>query len=306
AQLNFVFKDSTEYPAYQQLQAEIDSLAADLELIRHWEILEQQSNSIASCDRTLTTINNKQANLHNLERFRQQIEQLQTNLHQKIQGYTDQLNELYNKLSNIKTQKEAQKLQAEINSKSSYYHQSQQEERYKSICTEVNLLSNLLQIFATQKVDTVQACQAEKERLQKWRSEIEEIPATVLTRFDAMVAQLEQTQQQIKNQQRNAAIKWLESLETQSQQLQSTNSAKKLDRAHELLKSIKQQQYQYQHILQAEQQQVLAQIINNCVEIQNQDKESQIITLFQQLPHERRENLLKKLPQYLSGTTEEF
>lgn len=196
AQLDFVFKGSTEYPNYQQLQAEIDSLAEDFERIRSWESLYQQSNSIASCDRTLTTIDNEQASLHSLERFRQQVEQLQTNLRQR--------------------------------------------------------------------------------------------------------------KQQIENQQRDAARKWLEGLETQSQRLKSTETVNKLDNANALLKQIKTQKHQYEQILQAEQRKVFEQIINDCVEIQNQDKESKIITLFQELPREQRENLLKKLTQYLSGTTEEF
>jgi hypothetical protein len=306
AQLDFVFKDSTEYSIYQQLQAEIDSLAEDLELIRYWESLYQQSNSIASCDRALASIDNEQASLHNLDRFRQQIEQLQINLRQRKQGYIGQLEELYGKLSNIKTQKEAQKMQGELNNKSAYYRESQEEERYQSICSELNLVSSLLQISATQKLDTLQACQAEKERLLKWQEESGEITATVQTHFDSMIAQLEQTQQQIENQQRDAARKWLEGLEVQNRSLESIEPVKKLDNANQLLKKVKQQRHQYQPVLQAEQQQILKQIINNCVEIQNQDKESKILTLFQELPREQRESLLKRLSEYLSGTTEEF
>jgi hypothetical protein len=306
AQLDFVFKGSTEYPNYQQLQAEIDSLAEDLERIRNWENLYQQSNSIASCDRILSAIDNEQDSLHNLERFRQQLEQLRANLRQRKQGYVEQLDELYGKLSNIKTQKEAQKLQGEITSKSSYYRESQEEERYQSICSELNLVSSLLQISATQKADTLKACQAEKERLLKWREESGEITATVQTRFDSMIAQLEQTQQQIENQQRDAAREWLEGLEIQNRSLESIEPVKKLDNANQLLKKVKQQRHQYQSVLQAEQQQIIEQIINNCVEIQNQDKESKIITLFQELPREQRESLLKRLTEYLSGTTEEF
>lgn len=306
AQLDFVFKDSTEYSIYQQLQAEIDSLAEDLDLIRHWESLYQQSNSIASCDRTLASIDDEQAKLHNLDRFRQQIEQLQTNLYQRKQGYIGQLEELYGKLSNIKTQKEAQKMQGELNNKSAYYRESQQEERYQLICSELNLVSSLLQISTTQKLDTLQACQAEKERLLTWQEESGKITAAVQTRFDSLIAQLEQIQQHITNQQRDAARKWLESLEVQNRSLESIEPVSKLDKANQLLKQIKQQKYQYQPILQAEQQKVIEKIVNNCVEFQNQDKESKIITLFQELPREQRESLLKRLPEYLSGTTEEF
>lgn len=306
--LDFVFKDSTEYPVYQQLQAVIDSLAEDLEQIRNWENIVAQSNSIASCDRISATINNEQASLQNFERFQQQIEQLQVNLNHRKQNYIEQLDELYSQFDSIKNQKEAQKLQVELNNQSAYYRESHEEERYQAIYRELSLLSQLLEIYATQKVNTIEAWQAEKERLRKWQEDTGEIPVTLQNRFDSMVAELEQTQQQIEKQQSDAAKKWLEGLESQNKLLKSQkkNQESKLENATQLLKLIKKQKRQYQQILQTEQKEVLEQIISNCVEIQNQDKQSKILTLFQELPREQRKSLLKRLTEYLSGTTEEF
>ncbi len=303
AKLDFVFKDSTEYPNYQHLRDQISLVASDIERISNWESLYLQSNSIASSDRTLETISNEQVKLHNIEHFRPNIQQLQEHLLQRKQGYIGQLDELYGKLSSIQTLKEAQKLQTDLTNKSAYYRESQEEQRYQAICSEVNLLISLLQISATQKVDTVPACRDERERLVKWRQNTEQMTPRVQTLLDSMLANLEQTQQHIENQQTDAAKKWLDGIETEYTRLEQYTSAKKLVAANDLYKQITKQRHQHEQMLEA-QKQTLEQIINHCVEIQNQDKESKILVLFQELPRKKRESLLKKLAKYLSGTEE--
>lgn len=305
AKLDLVFKDSSEYPTYQQLQAQIGFLTEDLERISHLERY-QQSNSITSCDRALEIIRNEQVNLHYLDRFRPQLLQLEEHLHQTKQGYIVQLNKLYGKLDSIKTLKEAQKLQRELVDRSANYRESQEEQRYEAICSEVNQLINLLQISETQKVDTVQACQVERERLLQWR-DTEEITQQLQTLLESMLANLEQTQQQIEKEQQSAARTWLEILENQDTRLeQFTDSVKKLEAASQLLKQIKKQRNQHKQMLEAEQKHTVERIINHCLEIQNQDRESTILVLFQKLPREQRENLHKRLAEYLSSTTEEL
>ncbi|KAF3886501.1 MULTISPECIES: hypothetical protein [Nostocales] len=300
AKLDFVFKDSTEYPTYQQLQTQINLVLEDLEHLRHWENLYQQSQSIAACDRTLATLADGQANLHNIERFRPKFQKWQEQLLQRKQGYIGQLDELQRKLPTIKTLKEAQKLQGELATKLAYYRESQEEQRYQAICAEVSLLIELLQISTIQKLDTIAACQAERERLLQWRQHKENMTPTVQTVFDSMLTNLNGTQQQIENQQKEAAKIWLDNLETQSTRLEEyTNASKKLTSANELYKQIRQQKRQHEGILEPEQKQILEQMINLCVEIQNQDTESQIITLFERLPRKKQEGLLKKLEGYL-------
>ncbi len=58
-------------------------------------------------------------------------------------------------------------------------------------------------------------------------------------------------------------------------------------------------------MLEAIQKQTLEQMVIRCGEIQNQDRESKIIVLFQELPLNKRESLYNRLAQYLSGATEE-
>ncbi len=305
AQLNLIFNDSSEYTAYQELQAVIDSVAEDIECINRWEGLYKQSNSIASCDSTLETIA-QQAILHDIERFKPQLEQLKQNLTTKKQGYIDQLNELEAKLGSVINHKDAQTLQNEFNSKLSYYQASQQEARYRAIGSELNILNNLLQISAAQKVDTIDNCKLEKERLQQWRQNTGEITTTVQTRYDAMLAELEKIQQKLENQRRESTKKWFDEVVGKKQRLETKSESVRLNDAITLLKQIKQQKNQHEEILQSEEQQTLNEINTYCLEIQNQDKESKIISLFQELPLDKRESLLQRLADISASTTEEF
>ncbi|MBD1902080.1 hypothetical protein NDI44_24470 [Trichocoleus sp. DQ-A3] len=303
AKLELVFKDSTDYPDYQQLQEQIHLLESDLEQIHNLETRYQQSQSIAGCDLTLAVIANEQANLHNLDRFRAKLLQLENQLRQRKQGYIQQLNELQNKLSSVKTLKEAQKLQKELTDQSTYYRESQEEERYGAIHSEVSLLISLLKIAATQKVDSVQACQAELERLSQWRERenTEEITSTVQAVLDSLTQEVEKSKQQIQKRQKLAATTWLESIEKQDAQLkQFTDSATKLDTASQLLSKLKKQRQQHEDVLETEQKQILERIFTRCEEIQNQDAESKILALFQDLPRQQQESLLKKLTEYVS------
>lgn len=306
AHLKLIFNDSSEYNAYQKLQTVIDSVAEDMKLMNYWESLYKQSNSIASCDSALETISQEKATLHDINRFEVQLEQLQANLANKKQGYIDQLNELETKLSSITNQKEAQTLQTALTNKSSYYQASQLEKSYHSVCSELSTLNNLLQITETQKVDTIDKCTLEKERLQQWRQNTGEIPATVQNRYNAILAELEKAQQKLENQQREAAKKWFDDVVAKKQRLETKSESVKLNDAISLIKQIKQQKHQYEHTLQLEEQQTLSEISTYCLEIQNQDKESKIISLFQELPRSQRESLLQRLTDISASTTEEF
>lgn len=303
AKLELVFKDSTDYPNYQQLQEQIQWLESDLEKIHNLETVCQQNQSIAGCDRTLAEITNKQANLRNLDRFKSKLLQLENELRQRKQSYIQQLNELQNKLSSVKTLKEAQKLQKELTDQSTYYRESQEEEQYQAISSEISLLISLLKIAATQKVDSVQACQAELERLSQWREReaTEGITPTIQALLDSLIQEVEKSKQQIQKRHKRAAISWLQSIEKQDAQLeQLTDSATKLDTANQLLSKLKKQRQQHEDVLETEQKQIIERIFTRCEAIQNQDTESKILALFQDLPHPQQESLLKKLTEYVS------
>lgn len=138
AKLDLVFQESNESDNYQQLQDKIILLELDLEQIQNWESLNQQSNSIADCDKNLAIITKDKINLHDLERFSSKLEQLENQLCQRKQGYIQRLNELQNKLSSITTWQEAQKFQKELFECSRYYQESALKEQYETICSKIN------------------------------------------------------------------------------------------------------------------------------------------------------------------------
>lgn len=308
ARLDLVFKDSSEYTAYLQLQDRIRLVEEDLDRVRKLELLCQQSQSIAACDDTLEVIGNEQVSLNELERFQPKLLKLEEDLRSKKQSYLDQLEQFQNKAVNLETFKEASKLRRDLAEKGGCYRTSQHQERYEAIAAEVDLLVALFQISESQKVDTVQACQGEIERLNQWRSAIAEIPPTVQSHLERMLTKLERTRQSHEEKRRRAATSWLEGLikHQETNLTQATEAVQKLDVASQMLKLIQKQRSQHEEFLDAAQQQKLEVIVQTCSAIQQQTAENQIITLFQKLNREQKMDLYRKLSEYLSNTTEEF
>jgi len=251
AKLDLIFKDSSDYPAYLQLQEQIRLLEEDLERILRLESLCQQSQSITACDDALKAVSNERESLRCLDRFGQKLLEFEELLRGKKQGYINYLDQLQGKLASVATLKEAHQLQRELGEKSAYYRESQEQKRYELLSLEVNQLVNLLQIAETQKVNTVQSCQTEIERLLQWRDTTEKIAPIVQTLLESLLQKLEQTRQQIQEQQKRTTTNWVEALENQVSQLeQLPDAVSRLDAASQLLKQIKNQRSKHDEILQ--------------------------------------------------------
>jgi type I site-specific restriction endonuclease len=98
----------------------------------------------------------------------------------------------------------------------------------------------------------------------------------------------------------------LEALQNQATRLEElTDSTKKYELANNLIKQINSQRNQNAETFSS-QQQFVQPILNRCIEILRQERETQILDLFQQLPREHRINLYQRLSNYLGNTTEEF
>ena len=307
ARLDLVFKDSSEYPTYLQLQEQIRLTEADLSRIQQLEMLPQQSQSLAACDEALEQIGNEQVKLHDLERFQPKLLMFETALQSKKQGYLDQLEQLQNRVGSLETLKEASKLQRELAEKSACYRNSPQQEHYELIAAEVELLVSLFQIANNQKTDTAQDCQGEIDRLHQWRDANGSIVPAIQSKLEQLLGKLEETQQTHQKKQLRAATSWLKGLEEHETKLsQLTELPQKLDAANQLLKLIRKQRHSHEESLETTQKQTLERIDQSCLEILRETTESQIITLFQELTREQKVNLHRKLEAYLSNTTEEF
>lgn len=134
----------------------------------------------------------------------------------------------------------------------------------------------------------------------------------ILKRLENIILERESKEQQekhlqIQKQQKSATKAWLEKLENQNTRLEKfTEPDQKIEAASQLYKEIAQWRNQHEERLTAKQKQTLERIVNRCIEIQNQDRESKILVLFRELPLAQRESLYNRLAKYLSGATEEF
>lgn len=307
AQLDFAFKDSAEYPAYQQLQERIELLKDDLELVQSLETRNRQSDSLARCHEALEEISNERVLLHHLDRFRERLSQLEESLQRKIQTYTQELNEFEQNLENVTTARAAQKLHEELLKKSSCYSNSEIEEQYEAISLNIKQLIELLQITESAKLNTVQACQAQLDRLIQWRDTIEDLTPQLGERVDYLCAELERTKAQILQEQKPIIENWLKELSSECSQLyRLIDDSEKLEAANQLLKQIQSQKSQYIELLSPMDRQSLEYIERQCIDEQGKHKANQILVLFQQLPRLQRRNLYEKLAEYLSDATEEF
>jgi hypothetical protein len=307
AKLEFFFQDSTDYQDYQALQELIQLLRNDLEQVRDLETRASQSNSIATCSEILAVIENEQLTLHERDRFQGRIAQLADNLRKEIQTYTQELNEFEQELEASSIVQAVQRLQEKVLQKAARYSGSEQESRYQTIVTEIKLLVDLLQMAKTGERKTVEICQEQIAKLQKWKNSFESLSPNLQERFDSISQEIEETKAQILARQKVAAEEWLNNIEHQGAQLsQLIDDTKRLDAANKLLKQIQTQKSQHIELLNPDRQQSLANIERQCIEEQSKDKTNKIIVLFQQLPHLERQSLYEQLAQYLSDATEEF
>jgi hypothetical protein len=308
AKLDLVFKESTGYAAYLQLQDQIQALEQDLERMRRLESLYQGSASISACDDALEEMGDEQISFNDLERFRPKLIQFEELLHRRKQEQIERLQQIETQIATITTLKDAKTLQRELGEKAVEYRNSQEEKRYEAIFSEVNLLVSLLQIAEAQKFDTLQGCQAERDRLNHWKETVEELSPTLNSIVGSLLAKVDQAQHALQERQLKTATTWLEALVKQETQLtQLANSDKQLDAAHQLLKQLNSQRNKYEDILSPDQRDVLEQIRTTCSEIQRQNTENQIITLFRGLTQDQRARLLQRLAEeYAVAKTEEF
>ncbi len=168
ARLELVFKDSSQYAVYQSLQQEFQQLKDDLEKLQSLENCSQQSSSIASCHEAQANIRTGQSTLHHLDRFQQKLAELERNLQHKVETYTQELDDFEHRSKHLATAKEAQKLREELLKQSARYAESALGDRYETISTNIRYLIELLQISEVE-IKTLEACQAQLEKLIQWK-----------------------------------------------------------------------------------------------------------------------------------------
>lgn len=85
AKLDLVFRDSTDYLPYRQLQEQIRCLKEDIERISRLETRQQQDSSIDLCNEVLKIIEDEQAKFHDLGRFQPKLSKLKEHLRRRVE-----------------------------------------------------------------------------------------------------------------------------------------------------------------------------------------------------------------------------
>lgn len=311
ARLELVFQGSADYPAYQDLQQQIQILSDDITQIQNLEARFQKCNDISSCKDVLEIIsriiNNEQLIFHNLERFRGRLLNLEETVRKKIQDFISELQEFEYNLEYLTTVRDAQRFQEDLLRKSSQYINSDVEEQYEAIKLELKLLIELLQIAESIHTNTLDSCQEKLYRLREWQSITEGLSVNLRDRLESLCAEIEEKKAEITQQQKIAAEEWLKELGNQcSQMYRLLDDEEKLLTANDILQQIQNKKYQYIGLLNSLHQQSLNYIESQCLEEQSKNKANQILVLFRQLPRLQRRNLYERLEPYLSDDTEEL
>ncbi|PSB31008.1 hypothetical protein C7B82_07770 [Stenomitos frigidus ULC18] len=306
ARLEFAFKDSSEYVDYQLLQQQFQPLRDDLEKLQVLEALSQQSYSISSCHKALSTIHSEQITLNHLDRFRQKLAELEGNLQHKVQTYTQELDDFEHRSKHLVSAKEAQMLHEELLKQSARYAQSESSDRYEALSTNIRLLIELLQISEAES-KTLEACQSQREKLAQWKGNIDVLDPLLQERFDSIRAATEQTEARLLQRQQGEVERWLTALENQAAEFDRlTDVSDKGKLANKLLQKIEREQDQRAEALSVTQQEALKAIQRQCEAEIAKDCENQIKVLFERIPRPRRVGFYRELEALLSDPTEEF
>ncbi|MEH2365246.1 hypothetical protein [Nostoc sp.] len=298
AKLDIVFQDSADYGDYQEIQPQIQRLKNDLEQIQSLEIRYQQSNSIASCNDVLLIIGSHQFNIYNADRFQERITQLEVNVRRKIQEYTVELQEYNHSIEYLTTVGDAQRFQKELLKKSHCYSRSQVEADYEAIISELAPLIDLLQIADLSKLETLETCQAQLDRLEDWENKTERLREKFSDRVQSLRTEIEQKQSQFLQQ-------WLKYLENSCTEINQLSDIGKLEAANNLLEQIQAEKNNYINLFSIPETQLLENIERQCIEERNKDIVNQIFVLFRQLSDLQQHNVYEDLGQILSEKTEE-
>ncbi|MBD2364931.1 hypothetical protein H6G36_27855 [Anabaena minutissima FACHB-250] len=310
AKLELVFKGSADYPAYQDLQQQIQLLSDDITQIQNLEARFQQCDDISSCkdvlEITSRVISNEQLIFHDLDRFRGRILNLEETVRKKIQEFISELQEFEYNLEYLTTVRDAQRFQEELLRKSSQYINSDVEEQYEAIKLELKRLIELLQIAESIHTNTLDSCQEKLNRLREWQNITEGLSVNLRDRMESLCAEITARKAEIRQQQKIAAQNWLQQLAHQLAQINILlDDEEKLLTANNILQQIQNQKHLYFDLLEPVDQQSLELIENQCLEEQSKNKANQILLLFRQLTRLQQQNLYERLGKYLSDETED-
>ena len=227
----------------------------------------------------------------------------------KIDICLAQIENLSRRLGSNATQNEYTEIVSDIEQLVEGVPEAKSQQTYQHIIHQIEqqqkALNSLLEQWQEQCVEINSSAQANqlKEQIisQKNRfteSDSQQQVNTILTNLETKITKL-RSQEQILEKQK-AAQKWFDALANKLRDFKSLNNNQaKLKTANDILGQITIQKNTQFEILNKEQQQLIEQFEKQCQEIINQDRETQIIAIFQNLTDDQKVSLYQKLSQYL-------
>jgi RNAse (barnase) inhibitor barstar len=304
AKLEYIFKDSSHYGNYQQLQIRIDELDDALEVVRELEKLKQRSNSIIECQNSQQKLAEAGQNIS--DRFQPQIQAIAQYLSDRLDQYQHELGDLEQRLTTITGLKPCQSLEIELSRKSSHYLGSNiDEERYRLIQSQLSRLQELYKLADTAKRQTLEDYDRHLQALQKWLDEDSQVPEWMGDRYNTIRRDTEKHRQAFIDEKRKQAREWAHQIDLAWQAVDvDSNNDRQAKSADELKQRINEEKPDYTLGLTEDLDSTIKEIEQKCNSIIDSNLEIQIISRFRQLPQSRRNSLYTKLQDYLTDKTE--
>ena len=303
-----IFKQSSQEATCQLLQQQVTELQEDFQRLYDLETRSKNLSAVIAIQQALETIGIEQAKFHNFLHFQTQITTLQEDLQRQIQKYADQLEGLRHRLTTTTTSKDAYKLRDELLTKDAHYMGGNLEQTYQALLEEVKHLAELLRIGeSARRASTIDDCHKSRERLLRWQTECSNLTEHLSVQAQSFITLLENNEQTIHQKQVSDAELGLRELEAHAFEMyRSESEAERLAAATRLLKKTEAHRNAFAEYLTTEQQNSLERIENSCIEEQEKDSANEIILKFQRLSRPKREEVYKKMAQYLTYLTEDF
>lgn len=226
-----------------------------------------------------------------------------------INSCLSQIQNLSRRLGSNATQNDYIRIVSDIEQLVEGVPEAKSQQTYQQIIHQIEqqqkALNSLLEQWQKHYVEINSSAQANqlKEQIisQKNRfteSDSQQQVNTILTKLETKITELRSQEQIIEKQ--KAAQKWFNTLANKQQEFNTLdNNQAKLKTANDILGQITIQKNTQLEILNKEQQQLIKQFEDQCQEIINQDRETQIIAIFQNLTDDQKISLYQKLSQYL-------
>ncbi len=305
AKLDLVFKDSSHYGNYQQLQTKIDELDDALDVVRDLDKLKQKSNSIIECRNSQQKLAEESQNIS--DRFQSQIQAIAQYLSDRLDQYRHELEDLEKRLTSITGLKPCQSLEIELSRKSSHYLGSEiDEERYRLIQSQLSRLQELYKLADTAKRQTLEDYDRHLQALQQWLDEDSQIPEWMGDRYQTIRRDAEKNRQALLDKIRKDAREWLNQVDRDWLAIDTdSNAERQAEKAHKLIRGIKKEKSNHTSGLTEDLDITITEIEQKCNSIIESNLEIQVIARFRQLPQSRRNTLYAKLQDYLTDKTED-